>query len=93
MASVKASRRWASPQPLASWDGVLDASTFGNAAIQTVDTGADLGAEQSEDCLYLNVSSGTVDPQARQPVMVWIHGGGFLNGAASMREWHGGAIA
>jgi Carboxylesterase family len=47
---------------------VRDARYFGNAAIQTVDSGVDLGARQSEDCLYLNIWSATLDPQARQPV-------------------------
>jgi len=86
-------RRWAAPQPPPAWEGVRDATQFGNAAIQTVDTGVDLGAQPSEDCLYLNVWSPSLDPQARQPVMVWIHGGGFMNLAASMPEWHGSSIA
>jgi para-nitrobenzyl esterase len=86
-------RRWAAPQPPAAWDGVRDATQFGNAAIQTVDTGDDLGALPNEDCLYLNVWTPSLDPQARQPVMVWIHGGGFLSMAASMPEWHGSSLA
>jgi para-nitrobenzyl esterase len=95
------------PMPLRPWANVagprrshprrgtasVAMTNFGNAAIQTVDTDVDLGAQQSEDCLYLNVWSATLDPQARQPVMVWIYGGGFLNGAASMPEWQGTAIA
>jgi para-nitrobenzyl esterase len=85
--------RWAAPRPPAPWDGARDATEFGNAAIQTVDTGADLLAEQSEDCLYLNVWSASLDPRARQPVMVWIHGGGFINGAASMPDFHGTGLA
>jgi para-nitrobenzyl esterase len=85
--------RWAPPQPPAAWDGVRDATVFGNAAIQTVYHGADLGAQQSEDCLYLNVWSASLDPHARQPVMVWIHGGGFINGAGSMPDYHGTSLA
>ncbi|WP_248963589.1 carboxylesterase/lipase family protein [Sphaerisporangium perillae] len=85
--------RWAAPRPPAAWDGVRDATSFGNAAIQTADNGAILGAQQSEDCLYLNVWTASLDPQARRPVMVWIHGGGFLNGAGSMPDYHGTSIA
>jgi Carboxylesterase family len=61
-------RRWAAPQPPAAWDGVRDATQFGKAAIQTVDTGVDLGAQPSEDCLYLNVwtaSPGPAGPSTR----------------------------
>ena len=86
-------RRWQAPAPPASWEGVRDATMFGNAAIQTRETGFDPGARQSEDCLYLNVWSTTLEPDARQPVMLWIHGGGFLNGAASMKEWLGEDLA
>lgn len=86
--------RWAAPRPPAAWDGVRDATIFGNAAIQTAaDPTDDLGAQQSEDCLYLNVWSQSLDPQARQPVMFWIHGGGFLSGAGSMPDFGGTAIA
>ena len=85
--------RWAPPRLPAVWDGVRAATAFGNAAVQTIGTGFGLHAEQSEDCLYLNIWSPAPDAQARQPVMVWIHGGGFLNGAASMSEWTGESLA
>ena len=81
--------RWRAPEPPASWEGVRDASTFGNAAIQTVDTGMNLRAEQNEDCLNLNVWTTAPDAGAKRPVMVWIHGGGFLNGSSSLTNWPG----
>jgi para-nitrobenzyl esterase len=34
----------------------------------------------SEDCLYLNIWSQSLDTEQKQPVMVWIHGGGNVNG-------------
>ncbi len=83
--------RWRAPQPPASWEGVREATKFGNAAIQTVDTGMNLRAEQSEDCLNLNVwtTARSPDADAKHPVMVWIHGGGFLNGSSSLTNWPG----
>ena len=37
----------------------------------------------SEDCLTLNVWSRQLQP-AKQPVMVWIHGGGFRSGSGEI---------
>jgi len=86
-------RRWAAPAPPPSWDGVREATEFGHAAIQMADPRAELGAVPSEDCLNLNIWSPTLWASARLPVMVWIHGGGFLQGAASMKQWHGRTLA
>ena len=58
--------RWAAPQPVAKWDGVRDASKFGDVCLQaagpTTGPGARLNIAVlpdspplSEDCLYLNV--------------------------------------
>ncbi|MFB6549302.1 carboxylesterase/lipase family protein [Streptomyces sp. NPDC056405] len=76
--------RWRPPSPPQSWEGVYDASYFGPACPQTRGAIFDLRvSEQSEDCLHLNIWTRTLDRGARQPVMVWIHGGGFVGGAGS----------
>jgi para-nitrobenzyl esterase len=46
----------------------------------------------SEDCLYLNVWT-TASAGARRPVMVWIHGGAWTRGAASLATYDGAALA
>lgn len=39
--------------------------------------------KQSEDCLYLNVRTPTLEATAHLPVMVWIHGGDHQDGGGS----------
>jgi len=85
--------RWRAAAPPAPWDGVRAAREFGNAPIQTAVTSHTPGGKQSEDCLYLNIWTTTLDRGARQPVMFWIHGGGFLNGASSMPIYDGAELA
>lgn len=46
-----------------------------------------------EDCLYLNVWTPRADANARLPVMVWIHGGGFINGATNSPTYDGARLA
>jgi len=78
--------RWRAPEPPAAWSGIRDATKFGNRCEQwhVWDDYIFTDAGPSEDCLYLNIYAPKAAEQGSTlPVMVWIHGGGFLAGAAS----------
>ena len=49
--------------------------------------------EIGEDCLYLNIWTPTLDPDARLPVMVWLYGGSNISGWSYERNYHGQALA
>jgi len=74
--------RWASPRPAAPWQGVRDASKPGNRCAQA--QGLIDEASNAEDCLYLNVTTPRPSAGRPLPVMVWIHGNGYINGAGSL---------
>ncbi|MFG2996961.1 carboxylesterase/lipase family protein [Streptomyces sp. NPDC048340] len=76
--------RWRPPEPAARWTGVRDAGAPGARCVQLPAIGPG-GPSGSEDCLFLNVTAPDGNPAgARRPVMVWFHGGGFVNGAGDL---------
>lgn len=87
--------RWRAPQPAPAWTGVRDATEFRNDCMQVPfpSDAAPLGVGVSEDCLYLNVWRPTGTRQGPLPVVVWIHGGGFLNGGSSPATHSGADLA
>jgi para-nitrobenzyl esterase len=94
------SMRWRAPQPVAKWTGVRKAETFGHVCVQPKGVGrlnvsVDLpdSPPASEDCLYLNVWTAAASASERRPVMVWIFGGAYSEGAGSSPHNDGGALA
>ncbi|XP_062245408.1 fatty acyl-CoA hydrolase precursor, medium chain-like [Platichthys flesus] len=94
--------RLAAPQPAEAWEGTREATKQPPMCVQNkqmlidllarVDMGVANVPDISEDCLYLNIyTPANRAPDAKLPVMVWIHGGGFTMGSASIYD--GSALA
>jgi para-nitrobenzyl esterase len=83
--------RWRPPQPVQHWSGVLDATQYANTCPQVTELGAFAGpSSTNEDCLYLNVFT-TGNGHSKKPVMVWIHGGGNVDGESN--DYDGSKLA
>ena len=83
------SLRWKPPAPPAH-HALLDATEFANSCPQVTELGAFAGpATIDEDCLYLNVFTTGTSP--KKPVIVWIHGGGNVDGETA--DYDGSKLA
>ena len=97
--------RWKEPQPAIPWQGVRVADRFGASCMQRpfspnqgawngVDDGRTRGLiSRSEDCLYLNVWTPAASNNEKLPVLVWIYGGGGVNGSSAESFFDGNAMA
>ena len=84
--------RWRPPAPVPPWQGVRGVDRFGADCMQPSDKANPAVRPRSEDCLYLNVWSAAAKG-ARQPVFVWIHGGGSRVGSGAQPQFDGTALA
>ena len=102
-ADTSGKNRFMPPQKPASWTDIRPTLWWGNSAPQIMEKRyANPYAsfvdhwnydDVSEDCLKLNVWTPALDGQKR-PVIVWLHGGGFVNGNAIEQDgYHGENLA
>src|SRR5580658_2473220 len=86
--------RWRPPVHAASWTGTRKADAFAPACMQVgVSMPGETPPVVSEDCLYLNLWTPAKTAHEHLPVIVWIYGGGYINGSASMPLYWGDRLA
>ncbi|WP_172448499.1 carboxylesterase/lipase family protein [Caulobacter mirabilis] len=85
--------RWRAPAKAAAWQGVREADRFGFDCIQNKPGWDPTQSKepQNEDCLTVNVWA--PERAAKAPVMVWIHGGGYVMGSGSQALFDGAKLA
>ncbi|OBG24549.1 carboxylesterase/lipase family protein [Mycobacterium sp. 852002-51057_SCH5723018] len=92
--------RFRAPQPPLPWSGVRHCHSVGNCAPQQrryTMLGVGRYQPMSEDCLALNVVSPEAAPLDSKgeplPVMVFMHGGGYILGSSATPLYDGAALA
>jgi para-nitrobenzyl esterase len=80
--------RFRAPEPVAPTPATIDALAPAAACPQHGKR-----HPQSEDCLALNIWSPALHPEARLPVLVYVHGGGYAYGSANDAITDGQALA
>jgi para-nitrobenzyl esterase len=82
-------KRFQMPNEVEPWEGVKDALSYGYVCpmlSQEVPQGEIMIPHRywpkDENCQYLNVWTQSICAEAKKPVMVWLHGGGFAAGSS-----------
>ena len=84
--------RWMPPKNHAPWTTVLKATAYAPTCAQVNEFGVFAGpANNNDDCLYLNVFTPNLSSSAKLPVIVWVHGGGNVDGESN--DYDGSKLA
>jgi para-nitrobenzyl esterase len=91
-ASTEGAARFMAPAKPKPWTGLRSCMQYGYVSPQPARTGwaEDENAWmfnwadgiQNEDCLHLNVWTPSINDNSKRPVMVWLHGGGYVAGCS-----------
>lgn len=84
--------RWRPPRPLSPWKEVRLCTEYSAACPQNRSKFLWVN-KMSEDCLYLNIWTKQLDPDAKMPVLFWLQGGGFQTGSAGIKLYNGANLA
>lgn len=102
--STAGTNRFMPPAKPKPWSGVRSSLHYGQVSPQPARAGWKNDEESfmflwddgipGEDCLRVNVWTGTLGSNAKRPVMVWLHGGGFVAGSGQeLRAYDGESLA
>lgn len=91
-ASSAGALRFMPPTAPPKWAGVQDAFEFGDQSPQAASRLADANVAMTDDCLRINVFTPGLD-NAKRPVLLWFHGGGFEAGVGSQPLYEGSRMA
>jgi len=92
--------RFMPPQKPKPWTDIFPAVWWGNSAPQIMEKRYSNAYSSfvdhwnyddvSEDCLRINVFTPAINDGKKRPVMVWLHGGGFVNGNGFEQDGYNG---
>src|SRR5260221_9326493 len=83
-------KRFMPPEKPSAWEGIRNSMTYGPTCPATQENpfkdefefplNRSRGFYTNEECLNLNIWSKKVNDVQKKPVMIWLHGGGFVSG-------------